>query len=172
MIKSFYILLLCLVFSFAKAQKTNSHHAYHDFQTTLKKDLKFDSISVLFGDPYKDIGHGNNLYVYILNDSTEIWIGYTDHILFARHVSKKSVLDELFEDRELSYDYFKNNLKSDMNYYDVIKTFGMPEKDIGSGFYILLYPLSDSTGMVIGIGTNLAYAHYCDNEGNQLEKFK
>jgi len=39
-----------------------------------------------FGEPDEDIGSGIHIYVYKLSDSTSIIIGYTDKILYAKHV--------------------------------------------------------------------------------------
>jgi len=46
-----------------------------------------------FGEPDEDIGSGIHIYVYRLSDSTAIIIGYTDKILYAKHVdSNQQVL--------------------------------------------------------------------------------
>jgi len=61
---------------------------YSDFENNLKPDMTYDSIISQFGEPLDDIGSGIHIYVYQLTDSSEIWIGYTDKILYARHVDK------------------------------------------------------------------------------------
>ena len=55
------------------------------FKDNLKKEMTYDAIVKTFGVPAKDIGSGIHIYVYILNDLTEIRIGYTDTILYATH---------------------------------------------------------------------------------------
>jgi hypothetical protein len=62
------------------------HRAYEYFNANLKATMNFTEIKSIFGDPNSDIGSGIHIYVYKLSDSTEIWIGYTDHILYARHL--------------------------------------------------------------------------------------
>lgn len=58
---------------------------YQDF-THLKPEMKYATIVEQFGEPDKDAGSGIHIYVYELTDGTEIWIGYTDAILYARHM--------------------------------------------------------------------------------------
>lgn len=60
--------------------------SYTDFEKNLKADMTYDMMLETFGQPASDIGSGIHIYVYILADSTEIWIGYTDKILYARHM--------------------------------------------------------------------------------------
>ncbi|MBK9736505.1 MAG: hypothetical protein IPO92_16720 [Saprospiraceae bacterium] len=67
---------------------------YSDFKDNLKIDMTYDSIVAKFGEPLKDIGSGIHIYVYQLTDATEIWIGYTDKILYARHMDKNGQLLE------------------------------------------------------------------------------
>lgn len=56
--------------------------------------MNYNAIVAKFGEPSKDIGSGIHIYVYILSDSTEVWIGYTDKILYARHLDKNHLLIE------------------------------------------------------------------------------
>ena len=67
---------------------------YSDFENNLKIDMTYDSIVAKFGHPLKDLGSGIHIYVYQLTDATEIWIGYTDKILYARHMDKNGQLLE------------------------------------------------------------------------------
>jgi hypothetical protein len=67
---------------------------YSDFKNSLKSDMTYNLIVAKFGAPSKDIGSGIHIYVYQLTDSTEIWIGYTDKILYARHVDKNGQIIE------------------------------------------------------------------------------
>lgn len=66
--------------------------SYNDFEKTLKADMTYDLIIERFGQPTSDIGSGIHIYVYKLVDSTEIWIGYTDKIIYARHMDTKQQL--------------------------------------------------------------------------------
>ena len=61
---------------------------YSEFQNKLKLNMNYDSIVSIFGDPSKDAGSGIHIYVYPLNDSSEIWIGYTDRIMYVKRVDK------------------------------------------------------------------------------------
>ncbi len=70
---------------------------YSDFENNLKSDMTFNSIVATFGEPSNDIGSGIHIYVYKLSDSTEIWIGYADKILYARHVDENGqIIENLF----------------------------------------------------------------------------
>ncbi len=57
-----------------------------DFKNILSKPYNIDTIFSKFGEPHDDIGSGIHIYVYELNDLTEIWVGYTDGILYVKHV--------------------------------------------------------------------------------------
>jgi hypothetical protein len=68
-----------------------------DFENTLSEPFDIDIIFSKFGEPHDDIGSGIHIYVYELNDFTEIWIGYTDDILYVNHVDADgNQLKELF----------------------------------------------------------------------------
>ena len=63
-----------------------------DFEQNLSADMSYDAIVSTFGSPTGDIGSGIHIYVYRFNDSTEIWIGYADQILYARHMDENQQL--------------------------------------------------------------------------------
>jgi hypothetical protein len=69
---------------------------------------------------------------------------------------------------QLDFDNFKSNLKKDMDYKTIVKTFGQPDNDIGSGIYIYIYKLSDSTTMIIGCTNKVFYANHYDKNGDLL----
>jgi len=76
---------------------TKNGFTYSDFENNLQSGMTYDSIVAKFGEPSNDIGSGIHIYVYQLSDSTEIWIGYTDKILYARHVDENGqILKNLF----------------------------------------------------------------------------
>jgi hypothetical protein len=54
--------------------------------------MAFTDITTKFGQPDFDKGSGIHIYVYKLKDSTEIWIGYTDRILYATHMDSNQQL--------------------------------------------------------------------------------
>jgi len=68
-----------------------------DFKNALSEPYDMDVIFSKFGDPHDDIGSGIHIYIYELNDSTEIWIGYVDDIWYVKHVdSNGKMLEDLF----------------------------------------------------------------------------
>ena len=72
-----------------------------DFKNTLSEPYDIDDIFSKFGEPHDDIGSGIHIYVYELNDLTEIWIGYVDDIWYVKHVDANgSVLEDLFVKNE------------------------------------------------------------------------
>ncbi len=67
-----------------------------DFKNTLNESKDIETIFFKFGEPHDDIGSGIHIYVYELNDSTQIWIGYNDYILYVQHVdSDRNILEQL-----------------------------------------------------------------------------
>jgi len=85
----FAILLTGMLFTACK--KGNDEPTDKDsieyFNANLKADLKYDAIVNLFGEPDGDIGSGIHIYVYNLGDGSKVYIGYTDKIMYARHIS-------------------------------------------------------------------------------------
>ncbi len=74
-----------------------------DFKNTLNESQDIETIFSKFGEPQADIGSGIHIYVYELNDSTEIWIGYVDRILYVQHVdSDGNNLERFFDENEKS----------------------------------------------------------------------
>ena len=68
-----------------------------DFKNTLDESQNIDTIFFKFGKPHDDIGSGIHIYVYELNDFTQVWIGYTDEILYVQHVDTEgNILETLF----------------------------------------------------------------------------
>ena len=68
-----------------------------DFKNVLSGPHDIDEIFSKFGEPHDDIGGGIHIYVYDLNDKTQIWIGYADDIWYIHHVdSKGNMMEELF----------------------------------------------------------------------------
>ena len=81
-----------------------------DFKNTLNESQDIETIFFKFGEPHADIGSGIHIYVYELNDSTQIWIGYIDRILYVQHVdSDGNKLERLFEDMIKTMPDFSNN---------------------------------------------------------------
>jgi hypothetical protein len=89
-----FLVALLLVLSTTACSKEGveiEDFTYEDF-THLKPEMKYDSIVAQFGKPDKDVGSGIHIFVYELKDGTEIWIGYTDMILYARHMDSQQNL--------------------------------------------------------------------------------
>jgi len=73
-----------------------------------------------------------------------------------------------------TYSYFAEKLKPDMNYNQIVATFGEPFSDSGSGIHIYVYKLADSTKMLIGYTDKILYAKQIDKNQqiiNELIKF-
>jgi hypothetical protein len=83
------LLLAFLALSFSNCSKKNevSKDSYEYFSANLKSSMSYADIIASFGNPDRDLGSGIHIYVYELKDGTGIWIGYTDRILYARHMS-------------------------------------------------------------------------------------
>jgi len=90
-----FAVFLIVFFSCTNENESTQHSfLYSDFKDNLKSDMTYNSIIAKFGKPSKDIGSGIHIYVYQLTDSSEIWIGYTDKILYASHVDKNGQIIE------------------------------------------------------------------------------
>jgi len=72
--------------------------------------------------------------------------------------------------KQLTYDDFKSHLKIDFNYELLIETFGQPSKEIGSGIFIYVYDLYDSTEVMIGYSDRIIYADHTDKNSNVLNR--
>ena len=82
-------------FVFLACNKNNSQDnkdSYSYFSKELKADMDYNSIVNKFGQPDEDKGSGIHIYVYKLQDGTEVWIGYADRIMYARHMSSNGQL--------------------------------------------------------------------------------
>ena len=80
-----FALIISLAVSCSKTENSDKDSLGY-FQTHLKADMKYDALVDKFGNPDGDIGSGIHIYVYNLSNGTSIRIGYTDKILYARHV--------------------------------------------------------------------------------------
>jgi len=75
----------------------NKNLSVDDFKKILAESHDLNTIFTQVGGPHDDIGSGIHIFVYDLSDSSQIWIGYADHILYVRHVDSQGVLlGELF----------------------------------------------------------------------------
>lgn len=66
------------------------------FQRNLSGEMSLREVEVTFGKPDEDVGSGIHIFVYNLSDGTNVMIGITDVLLYARHVDEQgNVLQEL-----------------------------------------------------------------------------
>ena len=163
------LFVICFLTSCEKNETDTVQLTLSDFQSTLHINMSYNDIVEAFGEPENDIGSGIHIYVYTLSDSTKIWIGYADSILYVRHMDKEeNVLNYLIGDSAglLTYEYFKKSLKQGMDFNTIVNTFGEPVKDIGSGIHIYVYTLNDSTEIWIGYADSILYARHMDQNQN------
>lgn len=72
-----------------------------DFRKFVSDSPDIDNIFYRFGEPVDDIGSGIHIYVYELNDSSKVWIGYADKIMYVKHVdSDGNILETIFAENE------------------------------------------------------------------------
>jgi hypothetical protein len=91
------LLSLLVLMACSKAQVSSDDKqglSIEDFERNLKHDMDHHSITAAFGMPLKDIGSGIHIYVYELVDSSEVWIGFTDQVIYAKHMGVNHVLLE------------------------------------------------------------------------------
>lgn len=85
------ILLSSILFATCSKDDDNNSTDEKDtaayFNANLRADMKYDEMVTMFGAPDGDLGSGIHIYYYELNDGSRIVIGYTDKIMYARHVS-------------------------------------------------------------------------------------
>ena len=96
-----FLLSIFCVLVFVSCTKVNDttkkEFSSYDFKNNLKSDMDYNSIVAVFGVPSNDIGSGIHVYVYLMSDSTEVWIGYTDKIKYARHMDRNhSLIENIF----------------------------------------------------------------------------
>jgi len=91
-----FLLLIAFAFtllvSCSKKEMTPEADTVEYFKLHLTADMNYTSITQKFGQPDGDKGSGIHIYVYRLKDGTAIWIGYTDKILYARHMDSNDQL--------------------------------------------------------------------------------
>jgi len=66
--------------------------SFEYFSVHLKATMDINAIKQEWGEPDEDRGSGIHIYVYKLVDNTSIWIGYTDHILYAKQMDSNNQL--------------------------------------------------------------------------------
>lgn len=95
-----FLFITVILFSFACSEEDmrKAPLTYDHFKANLTAEMTYADFVDFFGEPTKDIGSGIHMYVYELSDATEIWIGYADEIIYARHVDENGLLlEEMIE---------------------------------------------------------------------------
>ncbi|MCG8697323.1 MAG: hypothetical protein MI922_04660 [Bacteroidales bacterium] len=91
------LVLIGLLCSCAKEDSNIDQLTFDDFKSSLTVEMDYGAIVETFGEPDRDIGSGIHIYVYELNDATEIWIGFIDSIIYAKHMDQdQNVLHVLY----------------------------------------------------------------------------
>ena len=67
-----------------------------------------------------------------------------------------------------TYAYFAAHINKNMSDKIVIKTFGRPDDDVGSGLHIFIYTLTDGTTIDIGVTDHIHYSSHRDANGQIL----
>jgi|GEM_PF-2573581 len=56
-------------------------------QREVKVGMTLPELAKKIGPPLRDIGSGIHIYVYNIDDGTQLLVGYTDRVLYARQVT-------------------------------------------------------------------------------------
>ena len=81
------IAVVCVVSACSQDDEV-SRNSIDYFEARLQKDMSHERLMIIFGKPDKDLGSGIHIYVYKLDDTTEVWVGISDKILYANHLDK------------------------------------------------------------------------------------
>jgi hypothetical protein len=84
---SIFIASVFLLTSCSQDEEINRNSIDY-FATHLQKDMSHEKLMIVFGKPDNDLGSGIHIYVYQLDDTTEVWVGVTDKVLYANHIDK------------------------------------------------------------------------------------
>jgi len=85
---SVFIALIFILVAACSQDEELNRRTLDYFQTNLQLDMSHSKLIAVFGEPDKDVGSGIHIYVYRLDDSTDVRIGITDKLLYANHVDK------------------------------------------------------------------------------------
>lgn len=92
----FAFILIIVVFCSKRSHSPKEALSFSDFANNLSFEMSYHSIVATFGEPSMDLGSGIHIYVYQLVDSTELWIGYANKVLYAIHMDKnQQIIDSL-----------------------------------------------------------------------------
>jgi hypothetical protein len=85
--------------------------------------------------------------------------------LFCCLLFTSSCSDKDEEPAKDTYEYFSSHITSTMTYDTIVKLFGSPDGDIGSGIHIYVYLLADGTKIWIGYTDKIHYVKHVDANG-------
>jgi ADP-ribose pyrophosphatase YjhB (NUDIX family) len=83
-----FLLTVVLCSSCSEEDHTADAKTVEQFRKHLRVDMSYRDLVIFFGEPNRDQGSGIHIYVFVLQDSTEVWIGFTDRLHSARHVGE------------------------------------------------------------------------------------
>ena len=89
--QSLFIVIVFLIAACSQDEEVNRNSIDY-FETHLQNDMSHQKLMFVFGQPDKDLGSGIHIYVYKLDDTTEVWVGITDKIHYANHVDQNQNL--------------------------------------------------------------------------------
>ena len=87
-----FLLSAMLYLSCSEDDDITNSKTVEQFRKVLKEDMLYRDLVIFCGKPDRDMGSGIHIYVYVLQDSTEVWIGFTDRLHNARHVDEDQKL--------------------------------------------------------------------------------
>ena len=92
------IVLVIFLFSIISCSHKNdelNRFTLDDFKNQLDSEMSYSEIVQFFGEPFNDRGSGIHIYVYKLNNNTEVWIGYSGEIIYAYHVDENEEIIQI-----------------------------------------------------------------------------
>ncbi|MCE1198800.1 MAG: hypothetical protein LWW85_07515 [Marinilabiliales bacterium] len=92
------LVLLVLVLGCKKSDPSADPQkgSYAYFVANIQPTMDYSALESCFGTPDKEMGSGIHIYVYLLRDQTEIWIGFSNKIIYVRHMdASHQLLDTL-----------------------------------------------------------------------------
>lgn len=78
-----------LLWSCGSDEETQVRGTVGYFEQKLYKTMDYTDLVQTFGEPADDKGSGIHIYVYRLEDGTEVWIGFTDQVIYAKHLDEQ-----------------------------------------------------------------------------------
>lgn len=90
------LILLGAVFFSCNDDEPLERNTLSFFERNISEEMTLREVKATFGKPDEDVGSGIHIFVYNLADGTNVLIGITDVLLYARHVDENgNVLQEL-----------------------------------------------------------------------------